>query len=704
MHITGAILGSKVYEELNDKSRIAKTAIEKIMKYYNADLREVPGDLTDINEKLDFLLHPHGIMRRTVHLEKNWYKDAVGAMLATFKEDGRVVALIPDKISGYGYFDVTLDKLVKITAKNQHIFEVEAIAFYKPFPLKKITVKSLIKYMVELFSVRDFVLFALSVLGVTLLGMLVPVFNNILISDVVQSKNIQTLVSITAFMICASISSLLLTAVKSLLMARITTKVNVPVQAATMARILSLPVNFFRGFSAGELAAISQNTLSICNMLMSSVLSIGFTSLFSLVYIGQIASYAPSLTLTALIIIAITLIFTIMSALVQMRVTRKQLQCSSKESGMAYSLIAGVQKIKLAGAEKRAFARWAKLFSSSVALIYNPPTFLKLNAVISLAITLVGNIVLYYEAVVSGVSVADYYSFNAAYGMLSGAFITLAGIATVVSRIKPAIDIVKPLMENVPETAEDKAVVTNLDGKIEIDRVSFSYGEGMPLVLDDLSLCINPGDYVAIVGRTGCGKSTLVRILLGFEKVSKGAVYYDEKDIDTIDLKSLRRKIGVVMQNGKLLQGDIFSNITISAPGIDLQGAWDAAELAGIKEDIENMPMGMHTVISEGSGGISGGQKQRLMIARAVASKPKILIFDEATSALDNITQKKVSASLDSLNCTRIVIAHRLSTIKNCNRIFYLEDGKIIEQGTYDELMARGAKFYELVERQHLQN
>ena len=224
----------------------------------------------------------------------------------------------------------------------------------------------------------------------------------------------------------------------------------------------------------------------------------------------------------------------------------------------------------------------------------------------------------------------------------------------------------------------------------------------MPLILDNLSLKIRPGQYVAIVGKTGCGKSTHMRLLLGFEHTKKGAIYYDGRDLEKIDLRSLRRRIGVVMQNGKLFQGDIYSNIVISAPWLGRKEAWEAAELAGIADDIRNMPMGMDTVISEGSGGISGGQRQRLMIARAIAPKPKILMFDEATSALDTLTQKKISESLNSLKCTRIVIAHRLSTIKQCDRILVLDKGKIIEDGKYDELIAKNGFFAELVARQRL--
>jgi ABC-type bacteriocin/lantibiotic exporter with double-glycine peptidase domain len=293
-------------------------------------------------------------------------------------------------------------------------------------------------------------------------------------------------------------------------------------------------------------------------------------------------------------------------------------------------------------------------------------------------------------------------AFNVSYGMVSGAFSVLFGIVTTIAGIKPTLEMAMPLLKTVPEAAAGKKIITRVSGNIELSHLSFRYNETMPLVIDNLSLKIKAGQYIAIVGQTGCGKSTLLRLLLGFETPVKGAVYYDNKDLSSLDLKSLRRNIGAVMQNGKLMQGDIYSNIVVAAPWLTLDDAWEAAELAGIADDIRAMPMGMHTVISEGSGGISGGQKQRLMIARAVAPKPKIIMFDEATSALDNITQKHVSASLDKLKCTRIVIAHRLSTIRQCDRIIVLDKGKIIEDGKYEELIAGNGYFSELIARQRL--
>ena len=391
---------------------------------------------------------------------------------------------------------------------------------------------------------------------------------------------------------------------------------------------------------------------------------VGLSSLFSLIYIAQIFAYSPGLVIPALSVTMLSCIVTLVTALMGMRLTKKNMKLSSKESGLQYSFISGIQKIRLSGAEKRAFGQWADVYSEIARLRYDPPTALKYSGVLSAAIQSVGMLGIYYSAVVTEVGVAGYMAFNVSYGMVSGAFASLFGIVTTIAGIKPTLEMAQPLLKTLPESATGKRMVTKVSGSIELSNVTFRYNENMPVIIDNLSLKIKPGQYIAIVGHTGCGKSTLLRLLLGFETPNKGAVYYDNKDLSTLDLKSLRRNIGVVMQNGRLMQGDIYSNIVVAAPWLTLDDAWEAAEIAGIADDIRAMPMGMHTLISEGSGGISGGQRQRLMIARAIAPKPKIIMLDEATSALDNITQKHVSQSLDALKCTRIVIAHRLSTIK----------------------------------------
>ncbi len=699
--IAGAVTGSKVYAALNDFQK-SKDAIEEILKFYHVRASELPENIEDLNEQLEYLLRPHGIMRRTVILDKGWYKDAIGAMLAVRKSDGLPVALIPAGMAGYTYYDAGSGRYIKINRKNQDLFEEEAIVFYNSFPLRKLGISDLMRYIVHTLSVSDFVMVGIATLAVTLIGLLTPKLTNLMFSDVLDSGSVRVLISLAVFMVCVSASSIIAGGIKTLLLARVSTKTDLAVQAASMMRVLSLPADFFKDYSAGELSSRAQHINSLCSMLVSTVLSTGLTSVFSLVYISQIFKYAPMLVVPALTVIAATVICSIVTMFVHMKNSKKRMEFAAKESGLSYSLISGVQKIKLSGSEKRAFAKWAKLYAQEAKLTYNPPLFLKINSALNLAISLAGTIIMYYFAAAGGVSVADYYAFTAAYGMVSGAFMSLASMTMTVAGIRPVLDMAKPVLEAEPEIAEGKRVVERVSGGIELNNVSFRYSDSMPNVIDNLSIKIRPGQYVAIVGSTGCGKSTLMRLMLGFEKAQKGAIYYDGRDISKLDLKSLRRRIGVVMQDSKLFSGDIYSNITISAPWLTLDEAWEAAELSGIADDIRRMPMGMHTVISEGSGGVSGGQRQRLMIARAIAPKPKILMFDEATSALDNITQKKVSESLDNLKCTRIVIAHRLSTIRSCDRIIYLENGRIAEDGTYEELIAKNGRFAELVERQRL--
>ncbi len=700
--IAGAVMGRHLNDALNDERAVTEDAIGEILNYYRVKTREVPDDITDMNEVLEYLMRPYGIMRRDVRLEKGWRRDACGAMLGRRKDDGSVVALIPHGVFGYRFYDRRSGSYVRIDKAGEELIDEDAVAFYKPFPLKSMNIGDFMQYIAGQIAPSDMAVLISAMAASTLVGMILPGLNEKLFSKVLLSGSKVMLLGIAVYMICASLSGLLFEMVQGFAEARISTKLDLNVEAAAIMRILSLPPGFFRDHNAGELSERVSYISSLADMLVQMVLSTGLTSLFSLVYITQIFRFAPALVTPSVTIVLLTAAISVITVFFQVKVSRQQMELSAKESGICHSFITGIQKIRLSGSEQRAFAKWGNIYAKRAALSYNPPMFLRVSSVLSLAVSLIGNIIIYYAAVKSGVSVSGYFAFSVSYGMLNGAFMSLSSIAANAAQIKPVLDMTRPVLEAVPEIDEDKAMVTSLTGSIELSNVSFRYNEDMPPVIDNLSLKIKPGQYVAIVGRTGCGKSTLMRILLGFEKPQKGAVYYDGKDINTLDLKSLRRRIGSVMQDGKLFMGDVFSNIVISAPWLSLDEAWEAAEISGFADDIRKMPMGMHTMISEGQGGISGGQRQKLMIARAIAPKPKILMFDEATSALDNLTQKHVSESLDRMECTRLVIAHRLSTIKQCDRIIVLDNGHIIEDGNYEELIEKNGFFAELVSRQRL--
>ena len=702
VRIAGVVLGERTAQKMGDERIVTKSAIDEILKYYHCKPREIPEEVKTAEEQLDYCLRPYGLMRRSVELTEGWYKDAYGPILAFTKEDGLPAALLPGQIRGYHFTNPKTGKSEPVNGENASLFDTGAICFYLPLPQKSLRIPDLLLYMKRCVSPGDIIVLVAATLAVTMVGLIMPRITRALTGPVLSSGRKDALIGIAVCMICVSLSSQLISSVKNIVQGRLNTRTSLGVQAAMMMRLLSLPAAFFRKYSPGELKSRSRSVGQLCSMLMSMVMSTSLTSLTSLLYIGQIFRFAPALVIPSLVIVLVTVVFSVVSTLMQIRVGRRQMEYAAKESGMSYSLITGVQKIRLSGAEKRVFAKWLDLYAEGAELTYNPPMFIKINGVISTAISLVSNIVLYCLAVQSGIGQSSYFAFTSSYGMLMGAFMSLSGIALSAAQIQPILEMAEPFLKIEPETAENKEIVTHISGSIDLDHVSFRYDESGPYILNDLSLSIRPGEYVAVVGRTGCGKSTLVRLLLGFEKPEKGAVCYDRKSLTKLDLPSLRKKIGTVMQDAGLFQGDIFSNIVITAPELTLADAWEAAEKAGIADDIRAMPMGMNTMVSEGQGGISGGQRQRLMIARAIAPKPKLLIFDEATSALDNRTQKQVSEALDKMGCTRIVIAHRLSTIRHCDRILVLEGGSIVEDGRYDELIEKGGFFAELVERQRL--
>ena len=689
-------------QRLADDRLIAREAIDEILKYYHYKPVEIPDSIHDVSEQLEYALRPSGLMIRDVELEEGWQNDAFGPMLGCMKDSGATVALVPGKLFGYYYKDPVTGKKTRVTRKTAKLFAREAICFYQPLPMKKLGIRDLMIYMKNSLPNGDILLIIFATVLVNVVGFVEPAVYNLVTGTALKNRNIHLMIGAGVFLLCSAFAAKLVEMVKTLLMDRINTRTSLAVGASVMMRILSLPVSFFRKFSSGDLASRVQSVNLLVETILNNILSIGLSSLISLLYVAQIFAFAPALVVPSLLIILASLVVSTVASLIQIGITRKKMKLGAQESGMSYAVLNGIQKIRLSGSEKRAFARWGRLYAQQAQLEYNPPKFVKLNSVITKAIGLFGTVVLYYLAINTNVASSAYYSFTAAYSRMFGAFTALTGIALSVAGIKPILEMAEPILQAEPEVAEDKQPVSKVLGQIELSHVFFRYDENQPYVLNDMNLSIKAGEYVAIVGRTGCGKSTLIRLLLGFEKPEKGAIFYDRHDMNTLDPRSLRKQIGVVIQNGELLQGDIYSNITISAPQLTLDEAWEAAEIAGIAQDIREMPMGMQTVISEGQGGVSGGQKQRLMIARAIAPKPKILILDEATSALDNKTQKQVSDALDRLKCTRIVVAHRLSTIRNCDRILVMENGEIIEEGNYEELIAQNGYFAELVDRQRL--
>lgn len=685
-----------------DDLEMADGAIRACLRYSQATPGVVPDGVTDLDKRIDYMCRPCGVMHRTVRLESGWYKDAFGAYLGKLK-NGEVVALLPRSSGGYYYRDPYTGKNVKLNKETGEYLEERAEIFYPVLPPRSLEVKEFVQFLIKSLDKGDIIKVILSAVISALVGLLPAVASSLAYGEVAPSGQSRLILPIMGLLFGVAVGTLLFNMNKNLVMSRISTKIGSYAEAAVFGRVLILPTSFFKDYSAGNLAERINKIWRMTDAMVKAILGGGLTMVLSVIYFGQIIDYASSLLPIAVTIIAAQALVIAVILRQMLRLEVDVVEANTKAAGTVATLLGGIQKIKLAGAEDRAFSKWATRFSEYARAAFNRPKYLYCMDAIVVLIGMLGTLCIYISAMDTGFSTPDFMAFNTAFGQINASIVLFMTMIASMVRAYPKFGHLSPILNATPECDDDKPSVENVDGSIEVNNLSFRYSEDTPWVIDNISLRIEKGEYVAIVGRSGCGKSTLMRLLLGFEQPDAGNIMYGEYDLSCVNLRSVRQNgISMVMQDAKLLKGDIFENITLANPNATLEEAWEAAEIAGIADDIRAMPMGMSTLVSEGGGGVSGGQRQRLIIARAVCSGRKIMILDEATSALDNITQQAVANSLDKLNCTRIAIAHRLSTVQNCDRILVLDEGRICEEGTYEELIEKNGVFAELVKKQRL--
>jgi ATP-binding cassette subfamily C protein len=663
-----------------------------------------------------------GMRTRRVLLDDGWWRQAGGAMVARVEERRRAprgatpaapnpsladgtgwVALVPDP-RGYRMRALDDDGRVaewRVDASIAALLTPFAFTFHRRFPATKLRARDMLRFAAA-HGGSDLALLLVAGLAAGLVGLFTPVATGWLIDHAIPDGAMGSVQAIIAGLAVAGVALIALETLRAFAVMRFESRIGVAMQAALVDRVVSAPAQFFREFASGDLALRMGSVNTIQRTLTASTIGTFITSLFLFSNVGLMVMYSPSLTLAASAIAVVVVGVSILFGLARLRVGPRIEAMDGKLSAMQFEFFSGIAKLRACAAEPRALERWYARYDEFRRTIGVGARLANWESIALNLLQPAATILVLWLAwrlsATSPLSTGEFVAFHAALFSLLGGVHAIVATALDLVNLKPVWDRARPILETAPEDAGGGGERHDPAGAIELDKVSFAYPGG-PVVLEDIDLAIRPGEFLAIVGPSGSGKSTLIRLLLGFEKASIGTVRYDGHSLANLDLGHLRRRIGTVLQGGKLWAGDLLSNIA-GAHSITVETAWDAARRAGLERDIEAMPMGLYTVVGEGLSTLSGGQRQRVLIARALVANPRIVLLDEATSALDNVAQAGVLEELAVLDATRIVIAHRLDTVRNADRIVVLDRGRVVQEGTFAQLAAESGPFRAMLARQ----
>ncbi len=669
-------------------------------------------------EPLEAIARASQLRLRRVLLRGQWWHQDSGPLVAYTKTERHPVALLPQPGPRYDLYSPTglpltpspphplthLPTRLTLTPALAQRLDPVAFVFYRPLPAGNLNALSLLRFAFR-GQGRDWLMIGLTGIAATLIGMVVPQATAVLVNTVVPYGDRALLWQLGLGLLAAAFGSACFQLAQAIATLRVETGADAHLQAAVWDRLLTLKTSFFRQYPTGDLASRVSSISTIRRKLSGSALQGLFSGVFALLNLGLLIYYSPALAGVAVGVGLLVMAVTVTSGLVLVRRYRPLLEIQGQLYGLVVQLINGIAKLRMAGAEERAFAAWGQRYGQQLRLTLSTQQLEDAVAVFNTVLPIVTTVALFglasamVESKDAGLSTGKFLAFSVAFGTFIAGATSLSDTLVDVLDVVPLWQRASPILQAEPEVNLTKADPGQLSGAIAVDRVTFRYSDEGPVILDNVSFAAQPGEFIALVGPSGSGKSTAMRLLLGFDTPQAGSIYYDGQALAGLDVVAVRRQCGVVLQTSRLSAGSIFENLAGGAL-ITLDDAWDAAEKAGLAADLRAMPMQMHTVVSEGGSNLSGGQRQRLLIARAMAVKPKIMLMDEATSALDNRTQAIVTDSLNQLKVTRVVIAHRLSTIRHADKIYVLEAGRLVEQGTFDELAGQAGLFSQLIRRQ----
>jgi len=727
-----ALAGAASVLSTEEKTILSQDALFESMaivcKELGADIKPPEKHETNREKQFSDILSTNQLFSRKVKLEGEWFKEDCGPLLA-FQNNGnggsQPVALIrhpgrrryevisfPPKKQNQIKSNQTRQNQTsqnrtgeKLTAKVSEALEQTAFQLYPGLPDIPLTPKTIFTYCFQ-GTFKDVGTIAKFGLAAALCGFGIPMAMSRIVDQVIPGGELGMLAQIIAGLILITLGSAVFEITKNVALLRVQTRAQIKLQSAMFSHLLRLPIDFFRGFTAGDLASRVSAVDSIRVQLSSAVMTTLISCLFGLTNLLLMFIYSWQLALAVVALLVVTFVFIWTIARSQMKVMLKMQNVIGKLAGLELQIVTGITKLRTSGAEANIFGQWMANFTALRKISLGIGMGTGMITVFSSFLPLISSMAAFamfsYTGLMDKISLGGFLCFNVAMGQLTGAVSALSSTALTLIFIRPSFQRAKPILDAKPETLGILEDPGTLQGSITVNQVSYAYPKTSGMVLNDVSVTINPGEFVAVVGESGCGKSTLLKMMLGFYKPIAGSVLYDGKDLSRLNPIKVRQQLGVVIQNGDLVQGDMFFNIAGSDETATEEDVWKAARMARVEEEIRAMPMQLKTFVPHGGVTFSGGQKQRIMLARALFRNPKIIFLDEATSNLDNASQAGVMDSLKQMQASRFVIAHRLSTIEKADRIYVMRQGRVIEEGTYSQLMAGKGYFSKLASRQSI--
>jgi NHLM bacteriocin system ABC transporter ATP-binding protein len=678
------------------------TALASIAVHEGFTLRLPAGDRRDapFADRLERLADASGFRVREIVLDGEWWKEEGPPFLALMKTGGPPRAVIWRRRQ-WRILDPATGGEIGIDTAAAATLMPTGFMLYALLP-ERVTMADVGRF--SFFGARNDIRYmVVGAAASTFAAFLIPIATGAVLGVAVPDGRTNLLTDMMIMLVAAAVANTGFNIVRAAALIRLGSYVDRRLQAAVWDRVMRLRTSFFRQYSVGDLAARIVGIDTIRRMVAGHHLNIVLGAVFSLSSLAVMAIYDLSLTAFAFGYAVVAAGFLFVLSRAKMRLDALVQARKGAVTGLLMEILGGIAKLRVAAAEQRAFSLWSNAFADQRAHDARSGVIGAWQVIASTSLPILGT---FGVLAIAGsgtqlIDVASFAAFNGAFATFTAAILNLTMVMNSAIAAGPLLARVRPVFEAPLEVEAKRVDPGPLGGHIAVRNLSFRYSPDGPWTLRDIDFEVRPGASLAIVGVSGSGKSALLRLLLGFETPERGGVYYDDRELETLDLRAVRRQIGTVLETAVLTPGTIFENIAGGAR-VTRDQVMEAARLAGLDGDIAAMPLGLDTMVTEGGGQLSGGQRQRVMIARALVGRPRLIFFDEATSALDNRTQAIVGESLAKMNATRLVIAHRLSTIRTADHIIMLDEGRIVERGTYQELIERGGAFYRLVQRQIL--